>query len=142
MYKVEQTREWYQSQTNKNIQSWRYICQSSSCLGIFRLVCLCQYFKRLGPRLGNNKQVSVFGVFLVRIFPHSGWIWRDTEYISLFSPNSGKDRPEKLRIRTIFTQCRILQLLNVNKSFVLIKHQYKWSLPSLQPTNNFSPHLD
>ena len=24
-------------------------------------------------------KVSVFGVFLIRIFPHSDWIWRDTD---------------------------------------------------------------
>ena len=29
-------------------------------------------------------------VFLVRIFPHSDWIRRDTSYLSVFSPNAGK----------------------------------------------------
>ena len=44
----------------------------------------------------NNKhtstawKVSVFGVILVRIFPHSVWIRRDTEYLSGFNPNAGK----------------------------------------------------
>ena len=33
--------------------------------------------------------------FLVRIFPHSDRIWRDTEYLSVFSPNVGKYGPEK-----------------------------------------------
>ena len=33
--------------------------------------------------------------FLVRIFPHSDWIWRDTEYLSIFSPNAEKYGPEK-----------------------------------------------
>ena len=33
-------------------------------------------------------------LFLVRIFPHSEWIWRDTSYLSVFSPNSGKHGPE------------------------------------------------
>ena len=33
--------------------------------------------------------------FLVRISPHSDWIRRDTRYLSLFSPNSGKYEPEK-----------------------------------------------
>ena len=32
--------------------------------------------------------------FLVRIFPRSGWIWRDTEF-SVFSSNTGKYGPEK-----------------------------------------------
>ena len=34
-------------------------------------------------------------IFLVRIFPHSDWIRRDTPYLSVFSPNVGKYRPEK-----------------------------------------------
>ena len=38
-------------------------------------------------------KVSVFGVILVRIFPHSDWIWRDTRYLSVFSPNTGKCGP-------------------------------------------------
>ena len=49
-------------------------------------------------------KVSVSGVSLVRIFPHSYWIRRYTEYLSLFSPNAGKYGPEKLRVRTLFTQ--------------------------------------
>ena len=50
-------------------------------------------------------KVSVFGVFLDRIFPHSDWIRRDTEYLFIFSLNAGKYQPEKLRVRTLFTQC-------------------------------------
>ena len=40
-------------------------------------------------------------LFLVRIFPHSDWIRRDTEYteyteyLSVFSPNAGKYELEK-----------------------------------------------
>ena len=45
--------------------------------------------------------MSVFGVFLVRIFPHSEWIRRDT----LFSPNAVKYRPEKPQ--TLFPQCKL-----------------------------------
>ena len=33
--------------------------------------------------------------FLVRIFPYSNWILRDTSYLSVFSPNAGKYGPEK-----------------------------------------------
>ena len=33
--------------------------------------------------------------FLVGIFSYSGWIQRDTEYLSVFSPNTGKYGPEK-----------------------------------------------
>ena len=48
---------------------------------------------------------SVFVVFLVRIFPHLDWIWEDTLYLSVFSQNARKYGPEKLQIRTFFTQC-------------------------------------
>ena len=51
------------------------------------------------------RKVSVFGVFLVRIFPHSDRIQKDTEHLSIFSPNPGKYGPKKLGIQTLFTQC-------------------------------------
>ena len=37
--------------------------------------------------------MSLFGVILVRIFRHSDWIRRDTEYLSVFSLNERKYRP-------------------------------------------------
>ena len=37
---------------------------------------------------------SVFRIILVRIFPHSNWKLRDTEYLSVFSPYAGKCGPE------------------------------------------------
>ena len=43
-------------------------------------------------------KMSVFGKFLVPIFQHLDWIRRDTPYLSVFSPNAGKHKPEKLRI--------------------------------------------
>ena len=49
-------------------------------------------------------KVSVFGVFLVYIFPHFDWIWRDTLYLSVFSPNAGKYGPERPWIWILFTQ--------------------------------------
>ena len=48
--------------------------------------------------------MSIFGVFLFSIFPHSERIWRDTPYFSVFSPNAGRSRIEKLRIQTLLTQ--------------------------------------
>ena len=59
------------------------------------------YQKYLGPGSPLKSynftawKVSVFGVILARIFPHSDWLRRDTEYLSVFSPNAGKYRPEK-----------------------------------------------
>ena len=41
-----------------------------------------------------RKKVSLFGVILARIFPHSDSIRRDTKYISIFSSNAGKYGPE------------------------------------------------
>ena len=46
-------------------------------------------------------KVSVFGVFLVRILPHLGWIRRDIPYIFVFSPTAGKYEPENFRKRTL-----------------------------------------
>ena len=40
-------------------------------------------------------KVLKYGFFLIRIFPHFDWIRRDTPYLSVFSPNVGKDEPEK-----------------------------------------------
>ena len=64
----------------------------------------CQIFP-----FNNAWNVSVFGVFLVRIFSHLDWIRRDIPHLSVFSPNVGKYRPEKHQIRILFTQCNILR---------------------------------
>ena len=40
-------------------------------------------------------------------FPYSDRIRKYTPCLSIFSPNAGKYRPENLRIRTLFNQCRI-----------------------------------
>ena len=50
-------------------------------------------------------KMCVFGVFLVRIFPHLDWIQGDTAYLFVFSPNSRKYGLEKLQIRTLVAQC-------------------------------------
>ena len=49
--------------------------------------------------------MSVFGVILIRIFPHSDWRRRDT--LSISTPNAGKCGPEQLRIQPLFTQWRL-----------------------------------
>ena len=46
----------------------------------------------------TTQKISVFGVILVRIFPHSDW----TLYLSVFSPKARKYGPEKLRIQTLY----------------------------------------
>ena len=40
----------------------------------------------------------------IRSFPHSHWIRRDTPYLSVLTPNAGKNGPEKLWIQTLFLQ--------------------------------------
>ena len=54
--------------------------------------------------------MSVFGVFLVSIFPHLNWTRRETEYLSVFSSNAEKYGPGKIGIRTLFIQCWLLAL--------------------------------
>ena len=49
-------------------------------------------------------KVSVFGAFLVRIFPHSKWMQIISLKISVFSSNAGKYSPEKFKIRALLTQ--------------------------------------
>ena len=39
-------------------------------------------------------KASLFGIILVRIFPHSDWIRTDSPYLCVFSPNTGKRGPE------------------------------------------------
>ena len=60
-----------------------------------------------------RKKCPYSDFFLVLIFPHLDWMRRFAEQISVLSPNAGKYRPEKLRIRKLFTQCWCLTLLQV-----------------------------
>ena len=50
-----------------------------------------QYFYFLTYHLYTAWKVSKYGVFLVRIFPHTDW----QHGLSVFSPNAGKYGPEK-----------------------------------------------
>ena len=63
-------------------------------------------------------KVSVFGVFLVRIFSHSKWICRDTEHLSVFSPNTGKYAPIKSPNMDIF--CTVHFIVRFLKFFFRI----------------------
>ena len=79
------------------------ICASISILDFWPG---CEYASEQELVISNATawKVSVLGVLLVCLFPHSDWIRRETEYLSVFSANMGKYGPEKLRIRTLFTQ--------------------------------------
>ena len=51
-----------------------------------------QYRRRTncGLKISGYTALKVFlGVFVVRIFPHSGCMRRDAEYLSVFNPNTG-----------------------------------------------------
>ena len=76
----------------------------------------CKIFKNTFYKTsGNAWKVSVFRVILVRIFhiqTECGEIGVSLRFLSIFSPNAG---PEKLRIRTLFTQCGRLLLDSLRK---------------------------
>ena len=80
-------------------------------------------------------KVSVFGVSLVRIFAYLEWIQRDTEYLSVFSRNAGKYGPEKLQIRTFFTQdqtaCKDCSLLEATLQSCSLENLFLKYAPNL-----------
>ena len=84
----------YQQAAIIEISKQCFIIKPSACYG-------------LDVSIESAWKVSVFGVFLVLIFPYLDWIRRDTPYPSVFSPNAGKYRPEKLWMRTLFVQWEI-----------------------------------
>ena len=53
----------------------------------------------------------VFGIFPVCIFPSLDWIWRYSPYLSVFSPNARKYRPEQLQIRKHFRQWKLREIV-------------------------------
>ena len=67
---------------------------------------------------------SYYLFFLVRIFPHSDWIRRDTEHLSVFSPNAGKygenTDQKKLRIWILFTQWRQFRAKMIYEKNILL----------------------
>ena len=87
--------------------------------------------------------------FLIRIFPHSDWIRRDTSYLSIFSPNAGKYGPEKIPYLDTFTQCESKRfccfLPNYNNRFLTIdidlNMKYKQDIRSHHQTCNLMATL-
>ena len=62
-------------------------------------------------------------------FLTSDWIWKDTPYLSVFSPNEGKYGPEKLQIRTLFTQWLLLIKLAWTLNYSNARHKEDtWNL--------------
>ena len=81
------------------------------------------------------------------------------QYLSVFSPNAGKDGPEKFRIRTLFTQCKVflkalpfksifgrITMITVSDGHVTIRYpdfrtKYCFSLLNEVGGNKFKKHL-
>ena len=51
--------------------------------------------KEINPSFSLCEMCPSTEFFLVCIFPHSNWIRRDTSYLSVFYPNTGKHGPEE-----------------------------------------------
>ena len=50
-------------------------------------------------------------LFMVRIFPHLDYIWRDTSYLSLSTSLSFRISPYAVRIWTLFASCTLFVLM-------------------------------
>ena len=88
-------------------------------------------------------KVSKHGVFLVRIFPHSNWIRRDTEhgdaeYLSVFSPNAENTDQKKFRTWTLFTQCMKKTISRISR-IIISAHN---SINRVRVTENLIRNLE
>ena len=95
---------------NREVNKWKHHC---CCVAIFSSE--VRPISKQIQSLGEKSQNAEF--FLVHIFPHSDWIRRHTEYLSVFSPNAGNYRPEKTPYLDTFHA--------VNQSIRLCRDQYK-----------------
>ena len=78
------------------------VCVIYVCLSFapFKVCCKSMiFFNRINHCVKSVRIRS----FPVHIFPHSVWIRRDIKYLSVFSTNAEKCRPEKPQIRTVFS---------------------------------------
>ena len=79
------------------------------------MIFICFWFARKQMKMEKLCSLSLHEKwpnteFLVRIFPHSDSIHRDTSYLSVFSPNAGKYGPEITPMWTLFKQCMSLKM--------------------------------
>ena len=78
---------------------------------------------------------------LVRIFPHLDWIRRDTEYLSVFSPNAGKYRPAKTPYLDNFHAVLTLSthvFLKMNRLGIHFFYRKKWSFLAKDISTNYN----
>ena len=64
----------------------------------------CFVFSRIWTEYGEILRIQSECGKILRISPYSVQMRENTPYLSVFSPNKGKYGPEKLWIRTLFTQ--------------------------------------
>ena len=86
-------------------------------------------------------KVSVFRVFVVCIFSHSDWIRRDTEYLSVFSPNAGKYSPAKTPYLDTFHAVLTLAthvFLKMNRLGIHFFYRTKWSFLGKDISTNYN----
>ena len=90
--------------------------------------------------------MSVLGVFLVCIFPHSNRLRRYTGQIFVFIPNTIKHGPGKLQIRTVLTQRDIIRYDHIQTRFFFLDNcdddgiDIKEFEANLQKYQNLSTH--
>ena len=80
---------------------------------------------------------SKYEVFLVRIFPHSDWIRRDTKYLSVFSLNAGKYGSGKTPYLDTFHAVTIIANIEISQ----INQILKTSWTSATHNNFISSHF-
>ena len=83
------------------------------------LIQLLFQFKNVNSHCVKIVQILSF-FFLVRIFPHSDWIGRDTSYLSLFGPSAGKYGPDETPYLVLFTPYLVLFTQCVELSIFLL----------------------
>ena len=67
-------------------------------------------------------------LFLVRILPHSEWIWRDISYLSVFTPSVGKNGPEITPYLDTFHTVHVIRNSNcfIMLKLILIDSLFEW----------------
>ena len=77
-------------------------------------------------------------LFLVRIFPHSEWIWRDISYLSVFTPSAGKYGPDITPYLDTFHRLHVIRnsncfiMLKINSHRLFVRMICKFWYESLQ----------
>ena len=111
-WKSSQNQRWFQISVgwHKTSQSI-YLCDFRSIFGEnSAYMWNNNWVWLISPKIATitlREKCSGTEFFLVRMFPLSDWIQRDTSYLSVFSLNAGKYGPKKLRIWTFFTQVQL-----------------------------------